>query len=104
MNRFLRRVFGPVLGACSLALLLAGAVTGAEPDQAIRQRLAAYAQRIDPAAIDLAWPHLDSTDAPLRTAARRAIQHQPFELWKARALEAWQSPPASPPRRFSASA
>ena len=87
MNRFLRRVFGPVLGACSLALLLAGAVTGAEPGDAIRQRLAAYAQRIDPAAIDLAWPHLDSPDAALRQAARRAIERQPFADWKARALE-----------------
>lgn len=87
MNRILRCALGPVLGACSLALLLAGAVVAAEPDETIRHRLAAYAQRVDPAAIDLAWPYLDSPDAALRLAARRAIERQPFAEWKARALE-----------------
>jgi len=87
MNSTLRHVLGGIARACSLALLLAGALVAAEPDEAIRQRLAAYAQRVDPAAIDAAWPHLDSPDETIRQAARRAVERQPFAEWKARALE-----------------
>lgn len=41
----------------------------------------------DPAAIENAWPNLDSPDPSLREAARKTIEAQPFTQWKERALE-----------------
>lgn len=38
------------------------------------------------AAIETAWPHLESRDRFLRAAARVAIESQPVELWGARAI------------------
>jgi putative heme-binding domain-containing protein len=40
----------------------------------------------DRAAVDLAWPHLDSADPVIRHAARIAIEHQPPGDWCDRAL------------------
>src|SRR5262249_3174644 len=37
-------------------------------------------------AIDIAWPHLDSPDPTIRHAARIAVEHQPPELWRDKAL------------------
>jgi putative heme-binding domain-containing protein len=37
-------------------------------------------------AVDAAWPHLASRDRFIRFAARTAIEHQPVDQWKARAL------------------
>jgi hypothetical protein len=67
--------------------LLAGIASAQEDPAAIRRQLEVLAQRSDPAAPDLVWPHLDSSDAAIREAARLAIQAQPFDRWKERALE-----------------
>ncbi|MBL9151347.1 MAG: c-type cytochrome [Verrucomicrobiales bacterium] len=60
-----------------------------EPLSALaRERLAleAYHGRVDPAAIDAAWPYLAHEDRYLRHAARTAIEHQPIATWRDRAL------------------
>ncbi|HUE71544.1 MAG TPA: PQQ-dependent sugar dehydrogenase [Pirellulaceae bacterium] len=41
---------------------------------------------VDPAQIDSLWPHLDSPDPFVRHAARIAIEHQPLDRWRERAL------------------
>ena len=51
-----------------------------------RRRLEDFHGRVDPAALDAAWPYLDSADPALRYAARTAVEHQPVSSWKARAL------------------
>ncbi len=53
---------------------------------AIRRTLEAFHGRQDPAAVDAAWPHLASPDRVLRSAARIAIEHQPVDQWRERAL------------------
>jgi hypothetical protein len=53
----------------------------------LHRTLTEFQQRQDPAAVAFAWPHLDAADASIRQAARLAIQTQPFETWKERALE-----------------
>ncbi len=53
----------------------------------VERELAAFHQRRDPQALEKAWPHLDSPDRAIRTAARRAIMAQPFDSWKRRALD-----------------
>jgi len=58
----------------------------AESARALRRRLETYHGRRDPAAIDAAWPHLDSDDRVLRYAARVAIEHQDLPLWRDKAL------------------
>ncbi|MFP6610831.1 MAG: heme-binding protein [Pirellulales bacterium] len=60
-----------------------------EPSSAarrLRQKLEAFHTSIDPAAIDFAWPHLGSPDNWIRHAARLAIERQPVERWRQRAL------------------
>jgi putative heme-binding domain-containing protein len=52
----------------------------------LRQSLEAFYGQVDPAALDAAWPHLDSPDPLLRHAARVAILHQPVESWRERVL------------------
>jgi len=52
----------------------------------LRQSLEAYHHVENPAAIDTAWPHLDSGDRFIRHAARIAIESQPVEAWATRAL------------------
>jgi putative heme-binding domain-containing protein len=51
-----------------------------------RHRLEDFHGRVDPAALEAAWPYLDSSDPTLRYAARTAVEHQPVSTWKARAL------------------
>lgn len=48
--------------------------------------LAAAHHEADPQALEKAWPHLDSPDPAVREAARLAIEAQPFDSWKQRAL------------------
>ncbi len=55
-------------------------------DRALRHKLEAFHGRVDPDAIAFAWPHLDSADRYIRYAARIAIEAQPLEQWKAKAL------------------
>lgn len=72
--------------------------TGAEstapagPDNAhkdlrdLRRSLEAFHGKIDPKAIDAAWPHLSHEDRFIRFTARIAIEHQPVAQWQDRAL------------------
>ncbi len=56
----------------------------------IRRQLEALHQRQPPAsaaaAIEQAWPHLNSADPVLRHAARIVVEHQPATHWRAQAL------------------
>jgi putative heme-binding domain-containing protein len=51
-----------------------------------RRGLEAFHTRADAKAIELAWPHLRSNDRWLQHAARLAIERQPVEQWRERAL------------------
>ncbi len=51
-----------------------------------RHALEAFHGQQDPAAIDVAWPHLSDEDRFIRFAARTAVEHQPLETWADRAL------------------
>lgn len=55
--------------------------------RALRHQLEAFHGRTDARAIGFLWPHLNSTDRPIRYAARIALEAQPVAEWKARALE-----------------
>jgi putative heme-binding domain-containing protein len=51
-----------------------------------RHELEALHGKQDSAAIDKAWPYLNSSDRAIRYAARVAIEHQDRKLWTERAL------------------
>jgi putative heme-binding domain-containing protein len=61
--------------------------TAATAARKVRRELEAFHGRVDPAAIDAAWPHLANSDPWIRHAARIAIEHQPVEQWRERALQ-----------------
>src|SRR5205823_5558599 len=50
-------------------------------------QLESFHVKRNPAAIDFAWPHLNSDDRWLRYAARVAIETQDVVLWQQRALD-----------------
>ncbi|MDH4409046.1 MAG: DUF1080 domain-containing protein [Verrucomicrobiales bacterium] len=52
----------------------------------LRHELEAFHGKADAKALEAAWTHLSSTDRHLRWAARTAIEHQPIDTWKAKAL------------------
>jgi len=52
----------------------------------LRRRLEAFHGKVDPKAVEFAWPHLNSNDRAIRYAARVAIEHQPAETWRDKAL------------------
>ena len=54
----------------------------------LRKRLERFHGKTDPAAVDELWPHLDSADPWIHNAARVAIEWQPVEKWRERALAA----------------
>jgi putative heme-binding domain-containing protein len=54
--------------------------------RAQRRKLEAYHGRQDAKAVDAAWPHLASPDRFLRYAARVALEAQPVDSWRDRAL------------------
>lgn len=59
------------------------------PTKEARQRHeleALHTSEVNPAAIDQAWPYLNSSDRFLRFAARVAIERQPVASWAERAL------------------
>lgn len=62
---------------------------GSAPFQArqLRHQLEAFHGKQDPKAVDFAWPHLKSDDRFIRWAARIAIESQPVDQWKQRALD-----------------
>jgi len=68
--------------------------SGAEA-RAVRRKLEAFHDHVDPAAVNLAWPHLASDDRFIRFAARIAIEAQPLNEWKSRALAENGSPQAA---------
>lgn len=55
-------------------------------DRALRRQLENFHGKQHPDAIATAWKHLDSSDRWIRYAARVAIESQPVEQWKERAL------------------
>ncbi|HXD86847.1 MAG TPA: c-type cytochrome [Urbifossiella sp.] len=74
--------------------------TGAEPTdpadlhdkdgadaRALRHKLEAFHGKKHERAIEFAWPQLGSPDRSIRYAARIALESQPVEKWKARALD-----------------
>jgi len=52
----------------------------------LRHEIEAFDGHEDAKALDIAWPQLASADRVLRYAARIAIESQPIEQWKSRAL------------------
>src|SRR5690606_33920291 len=57
------------------------------PARALRRNLERFHADPSPEAIDAAWPHLAHADRAVRFAARVAIEHQPVDRWRERALE-----------------
>lgn len=58
---------------------------GADARQ-LRRQLEAFHGHADPKALDFLWPHLSSPDRSIRYAARIALEAQPLETWRDRAL------------------
>ncbi|HEX4795386.1 MAG TPA: c-type cytochrome [Humisphaera sp.] len=56
------------------------------PERDLRHKLESWHDHADVAAVDFAWPHLASDDRFIRFAARIAIEAQPVDQWKSRAL------------------
>lgn len=51
-----------------------------------RKKLEAFHVKKDPAAIEVAWPHLNSADRSLCYAARVAIETQSLQMWQEKAI------------------
>lgn len=77
---------GPETGRAEFAPS-AGELQAAAAARALRHKLESFHGRRDSTAVDFAWPHLNSSDRFLRYAARIAIESQPIEQWRERALE-----------------
>jgi putative heme-binding domain-containing protein len=58
----------------------------ADKARALRLELERRQRTIGAEAVAFAWPLLDSVDPVLRHAARIAVEHQPLETWRERAL------------------
>jgi putative heme-binding domain-containing protein len=54
--------------------------------RALRAELEAFHGPPNPAAVAIAWPHLDAADPVIRHAARIAIECQPVDQWREKAL------------------
>lgn len=65
----------------------AQAEAAAKSAREMRHRLETFHGRTAPDALALAWPHLDSPDRYLRYAARLAVESQPVDDWRQRALD-----------------
>ncbi len=52
----------------------------------LRRKLESFNVQADPAAVEFAWPHLNSPDRFIRYAARLAIERNPVAEWQAKAL------------------
>ncbi|MHA3770278.1 DUF7133 domain-containing protein [Verrucomicrobiota bacterium sgz303538] len=80
------------IGASDKALppTISKALPSEDPDavkaRALRKQLEAFHGKQNPKAVETAWPHLNSEDRFLRFAARVAIESQPVESWRDRAL------------------
>src|SRR4051812_13748273 len=62
--------------------------------QLLRRKLEAFHGKKDPAAVETAWPYLGHADRFIRAAARAAIESQPVDQWRDKAL-AERDPQAS---------
>lgn len=58
----------------------------APPLLELRRKLEAFHGKQDPKAVETAWPYLGHEDRLIRFAARIAVEHQPLEQWKEKAL------------------
>lgn len=58
---------------------------GAEA-RALRHKIEAFHGRVDPKAVETVWQYLSSDDRYIRYAARIAVEAQPLDSWKAKAL------------------
>ena len=58
----------------------------ATPERALRHQLEAFHGRVDPKAVDTAWPYLDNKDRFIAWAARIVLEHQPASGWADKAL------------------
>lgn len=56
------------------------------PLHRLRRELERFHGRVSPDAIEAAWPHLGHPDRAIRFAARVAIESQPVDRWRERAL------------------
>ena len=56
------------------------------PIRELRLRLESFHGRRDPSAVAKAWPHLGHADRFIRFAARVAVESQPVQTWRERAL------------------
>ncbi len=61
-------------------------IKGGEKDRATRHRLESFHGHADPNAVKEAWPYLGSRDRNLRFAARVALEWQPVDSWRERAI------------------
>jgi putative heme-binding domain-containing protein len=59
----------------------------AKASRELRRHLESFHGHCDPAAIDVAWPHLGDADPFIRFAARGAIEWQDRTQWRERALQ-----------------
>ena len=59
--------------------------------RALRHKLESFHGKTDPQAVAFAWPHLGSSDRAIRYAARVAVEHQPLDSWRDRALAETQT-------------
>lgn len=57
-----------------------------EKERQLRKQLEAFHGKVDPRAVETAWPHLRSADRALQFAARVAIESQPVDTWRDKAL------------------
>lgn len=71
-------------GKESTAPMPLGAAT--PPERTLRLELESL-HKVDATAVEKAWPHLNHADRFVRFAARTAIEHQPVESWKEKALK-----------------
>ena len=58
-----------------------------EVTQKLRRRLEAFHGQVDPVAVAEVWSHLGHEDRAIRGAARAALEWQPVNEWKQRALD-----------------
>lgn len=56
------------------------------PEAKLRHELEKYHGAPNPAAIEIAWPHLSHPDRFVRWAARTVLEHQPAKEWAEKAL------------------
>jgi len=61
--------------------------SGEKLARSLRHQIETFHGKQDPKAIEAVWPHLKSNDRFIRYAARIALESQPVEQWKSKALE-----------------